>query len=472
MASKTKEQVSDQLKLYIKDLDSGIDTQSGSVVSNAFIEPQSELFELGYADLDNVNGSFNPANWASMSDYQLEQLASTWNLERKVAIASQAIVTFYKKSVPTGIITIPAGTIVTTLRGDNSNSLTFYSTSDAVLDNTKWNATTNRYEVDVVMTCSTTGSSTNIASSTIVNTSINTIDGCINKSASYGGTDVETNEALANRIAVASQGRVLGTIAGYQSLVNEIVGITDNAIVTAGDADAIRNTYGNEVDIVIVGDSPKSVIDEVSYSEQTKIVFSQQPVTSVNFVKNVTTGVVLPASAYTFIKDTSAPTYRSSRALDRITLDESSYFTIGDTIQISYITNGLVKETQDYLDLSANKIIGSNTLVREGVVDLVNIAFTVKSNSTKSASEVETELTDAVFQYINALQLGDPIEQSDIVFFLRSTFSYVDNIVVPFSTLVIRPTTPPYFTGTASDLYPSKFHVLRCDNTSIDITVI
>lgn len=472
MAGKTKEQVSDQLVIYIKDLDEGIDTQSGSVISDVFIEPQSTLFELGYTDLGNINGSFNPSNWANMTDYQIEQLATSWNLTRKSATASQANITFYKRDIPTSTITIPAGTIVTTTTGENSNSLSFISENDVILDNTKWNQTTGRYEVDVVMTCSSAGVDTNIASGTIVNTSISAVDGCINKSASYGGTDEETNEALANRIITASQGRVLGTIAGYQTLVSEIEGITDASIVTAGEEDSIRNTYGNEVDVVLVGETFESVIDEITYSEQTRIIMSKQPVKTISYVKNATTNIVLPTTAYTFVKDTSPTTYSSVDALDRIVINTLSYFSSGDIIQIAYTVNSLVQETQDLLDLPENKIIGSNVLVREGVKDLVNIAFIVKANSTKSATEMEQELTDATYQYINSLQLGGAIEQSDVVFYLRTEFSYIDNIVLPFSTLVVRPSTLPYFTGTAEDLYPSKFHYFRCDDTSIDITVL
>jgi len=472
MAGKTKEQVAEQLTTYIKKLDMGVDTQSGSVVSNVFIEPQSTLFELGYSDLDTINGSFNPSNWANMTDYQVEQLASTWKLTRKSATASQAVVTFYKRSAPLSPITIPAGTIVTTNTGEAITPLSFVSDSDVILDNTKWNQSTGRYEVSVVMTCSSVGVSTNIASETIVNTSLTTVDGCINKSASYGGTDQETNEHLANRIITASQGRVLGTIAGYQTLISTISGITDTAIVTADEDGATRSTYGNEVDIVIVGEVFESVIDEITYSEQTRIIMSKQPVKAINYVKNVTTNTVLPISAYTFVKDTSAMTYSSVDALDRIVINTPSYFSSGDIIQISYTINSLIKTTQDVLDLPENKIIGSNVLVREGIVDLVNIAFTVKANATKSTTEMEQEITDAVYQYINSLQLGDAIEQSDIVFFLRTEFSYIDNIIVPFSTLTIRPSTPPYFTGTAADLYPTRFHVFRADDTSIDITVI
>ena len=78
------------------------------------------------------------------------------------------------------------------------------------------------------------------------------LDDIVNYNACVCGLYIETNEQLGERIKESAKARLLGTIPGYTTLVNSFNQIVDSSVIDTSMPDYIRNTYGNEIDIVVI----------------------------------------------------------------------------------------------------------------------------------------------------------------------------------------------------------------------------
>ncbi len=123
---------------------------------------------------------------------QLEMLAQERGLQRKAAIKSQGVLTFSISSASLNDISIPKGTICSTL---GINSVSFVTKQDAVI-------TQGSLSVDVETEAESGGANSNTTAGTItvLVTQVQGVETVNNANAFTGGTDAETDNELRERL--------------------------------------------------------------------------------------------------------------------------------------------------------------------------------------------------------------------------------------------------------------------------------
>ncbi len=442
MAAKTKEEIAQSIIDLIQSYRPDADIATGTVLKDIVIDQVAEILEVNYDDLESIRKSHS-INYASeLSDSQVDDLAANWNLTRLVATAASGQVTFTKYSQPSTTIRIgnadgSGGVVVSTQRNTDGSYYSFITTETVYLTPTTIpNSTTGYYEVTAAVSASVTGTASNVAAGTIsVFSGVSNVDAVNNQYALSGGTDIETSTALILRIQTASQSRLLGTRPGYISLISEISGVEDVEVVTPNSSERIRSAYGNEVDIIILGDDIANTSETLTYSGASNIYIANTPVSSITQVAG-TTIIYTEGIDYEVVLDSTSETRNSNEALDKIVwLTGGSAPSLSSSYTVTYSYNRLVTTVQDELDSDENNLVTSDVLIRQGVEVLVDVELTAGIYSGTNSSYAETQIVDALTDYINSLELGDPLQQSDIVFYLRDNLSFIDNITVPFTKL-------------------------------------
>ena len=118
------------------------------------------------------------------------------------------------------------------------------------------------------------------------------------------------------------------------------------------------------------------------------------------------------------------------------------------------------------MDDPVNRIITADVLAKASTAVIVDIAFTATLLSGYDTNTTQIQIVDAITTFFSTLGLGDPVQQSDLVFYLRDNIPAIDNIILPFTTLCRRGSS-----GT-SDLTSAPYEHFILDNTSITVTIV
>lgn len=475
MSSKTKEQIAQDLITEIQTNVPDADTTIGTVLRDVSVDPVAATLELAYTEQDTIRYS-NSINYiSSQTDDQVDNLAANWGLVRLAATYSYGTITFRSITQPSTSIRIgnivgTGGVIVSTQKNTDGSYYSYQTTSTVYLEpTTPYNPSTGYYEVTAPIVSISSGLASNVSSgSIIVFSGLTGVDSITNILPTLGGSDTESNTTLGNRIIMASQARLLGTAPGYETLVSSITGVTDVAVVTSNDAEVLRNATGNEIDIVIVGDSitTGTQVEVFNNVSGLTIYLDSLPITSVNSIAGMTNGFVSGVD-FQFAPDTSSDYYNTNQSYDKIVwLNGGAKPFNGENYTISYSYNKLIGDVQAELDLTTNKLIASDVLVRQGTEVIIDISLTATIYSGTSKDYAQSQIVTALTTYIESLSLGSIIEQADLVFSLKTTLSFIDNIVIPFTKLCRRSVG----TGT-TDIQLKKLEYPIVDNNSFTITV-
>jgi uncharacterized phage protein gp47/JayE len=343
----------------------------------------------------------------------VEALASNSGLSRRRAMTSSGTVLVYRSSPLTTPVTINSGRkFFAPLLNQE-----YVATETIQITSMTWNATLSKYVFPVPVQSVNTGLNTVAATNQVtqLKESLTNIDGCTNIEPIVGGRDEESDRDLANRTKTALSSNNIGTKSGYRFMVLALDEVKDASVVGAGDSLMIRDMGdGGSVDIYITDPVPVQVSEtallgtnlvdlESSGPGTGPWVFtpSRQPI-----INNV---ALVSPSADSLDKDTSA--YAGSlRAQDTIT-----FSTNVDTMTITYFVNDNVNQVQEYIDDDSRKILGSDVLVKEASVVLVNISMKISVLSGYSRSVVQGNVQNAITQFISSLGIGVSLEQSDVV---------------------------------------------------------
>lgn len=159
----------------------GIDTREGSF-ANDMVSPISAELESSYNELDKLLLKMFLEN---LSSEDLERRCEEYGLTRKSGTLSEGFATF------TGVqgTVIPVNTLISTTTG-----LNYVTTIEGIV--------AAGGTVDIKIQSVDVGTKYNILANTIniINVSINGITSVINKESISGGTDIETDEELKNRL--------------------------------------------------------------------------------------------------------------------------------------------------------------------------------------------------------------------------------------------------------------------------------
>lgn len=400
----------------------------------------------------------------------IEKLASNYGKTRKQATAATGIVNFWR---PDAVgddeqdSIIPKGTVVASA----STGIQYQTTQDVYFRDYyyDYNFGTNGYMLDVPVKASVTGSvgNTVIGDITICISTVTGFPNVTNKNEISNGTDTETNANFIARMKLEISGTNIGTVNGIKSIVlQNFPAATSVEVISAGDdLMAPSRSDGGCFDVYVKG----------STLSQAQIEFNNSlvPITSLDLTNNMprpivagTASIVDEAVNVTAISDTTSIYAGSQKAFDKVIFSQP--LTVGShTLQYTY--NSLITDVANFLAQKEYNT-GANILVKEAQSVPIDIFLQVVSNvsTTASAADIKTSIVNNLItkikSYISALQIGESLEQSDII-----NLCYIDGV-----NRVVLPLT--YFkktSDTTKDVYDvievNKMQYITLGNLSITI---
>jgi uncharacterized phage protein gp47/JayE len=208
----------------------------------------------------------------NLIDNIFDQLAAQRGIVRETGTRARGEVTAYMTTRPVSPRFIALGTVVT------GGGMTFRTTSSATItssgSSTIYNPITGRYAVILYIQAETNGTSGNLTIGQIQNI----IDGppgvqVINEAPTFGGTDIESNLALATRADGVLSSVDTGTHRGYLQKTIEVAGVQQAFVVDSGDPlmqrdydPATGKHTGGKVDIWIRGENTATLSDVFAFS--------------------------------------------------------------------------------------------------------------------------------------------------------------------------------------------------------------
>lgn len=407
-----------------------IDTRTGTVVKEALINPPAAQFKESFDTLDTITLNQSVANSASMTTDALEKLGANVGVAIQPGTKASGFVRFVKFVSPLANIDIPAGTSVSTQITNASSIITFTSLSAVQLTPTSPAdpITGAQAYVDVFVQADVAGVGGNVDGGTIttLTSPIPGVDQIFNPDVFNGGSDVQSNAALAATIQARSQGRI-GTRPGYKDLILSNLQVQDVLVLGSGDADITRNQFGGAVDIVLLGSDIVNSTDTFAYTGQTSLKPTILPLVSVGslsgfdaFAAPVTfvgppTGVG-PGTDYDVVLDTTGPFAGSIQENSKIVLH---FVTAtpgpGTFLTLTYANNELVRTVQSFLADENNDVLGSDVLAKAGVQINAEVTAQIKVIPGFDPVAVVDAAEAATVAYFNALLLGVDVEVSQII---------------------------------------------------------
>jgi uncharacterized phage protein gp47/JayE len=433
----TRNEIIERLKQSITDYDSNVDVEYGPV-KDLVIDPMSEELRRVNDTIYHVFRIQSLQNVAEMSEDELDAIAYNWQIVRKEGTFSTGTCWFQTSAPPATDIEIPLHTVVATAE-INGIILTFYTTEVVVFlagqqyVGSYWNAAEEVYEIAAPIRAVATGPDSDVAAGGIVTiiSNIPTFSRIVNKEATFGGTERESNTRLAKRLMLAIQGVERASIEGLELWYEEQDGVIDASVIPAQDPIMTRSESG-AVDVAVLGTEFAEYQETVVFNNLA-VLFTKQPVKSVLSVIG-TSGAYEEGVEWVFVKDTTSGYAGSVRALSRIEWRAIDTLPpIGEAITITYQYDKMIIDLQELSEEDDNKFL-ADILVKSAEQIDVQCAFTIKVYAGFVQSNVRQAVKDAVYAYINDLKLGQDVEQSDLVFEIRKVAG-VDNVEIPFQVL-------------------------------------
>ena len=422
------------MKSFIRGKNSKLDTSEGTILNDVVISAPSQELTLLYQNVDTVAAE---QSIETATDDGLARLAGNFGLTRKAARKARGTVNFFVNNSPTSDINIPAGTVVATSQSSNTNAVQFATVRAAimygVLAGSYLNPSTGRYEISVDIEAVEGGLSGTVGAQNIsvITTPISGVNGVYNASATSGGSDIESQDALRIRIAARLSGNVIGTEDGYLSVVLANENVDDAAVVGHGDTD--RDVAG-AVDIFVKGRVSRYQQDSFSTAASTfpNLVLSKQPVltSGVNTVLSSSSGS-LGTGVWSLTKDTGAYA-GSTQGLDSVVWSTAQSGSLG-TVFVSYSYNGLIEDLQNLFAKTNKDVENVNLLVRWATEIEIDLTANVKIFAGYDSTDVVNQIRTDLATFFDALQIGDQVQQSDVVKAIVNVPG-VDDVQLPFVT--------------------------------------
>lgn len=479
MAIRSLSTIINDLVNYLKAKRPSVPTFVGTTTRDIIIEAPAQEFDRVYQELEHTQQLQSIEYASSMSTSELDDLAVNYGLVRLTGTQASGTITFQIRNFSTSssTVTIPIGTVVATQGSDTIPQVSFVTTQAVTFTPSQapsyFNPTTGLYERNGAILASSIGSASNVGAGTITKliSSVPGIDSVNNFSATTGGTDIESNEAFAARIQTKLSGNNIGTPNGIVNLIRTNSNVLDATVVTPNDSEMLRNEFGGEVDVYIVGESVASTSDTFLYSTTASQSFVplHQPVRSITSVMGLAGSsprTFVLNTDYSFVTDTTTLFNGSVFLQNRIV------FNIGGTnpdngtvITVNYTYNQLVESLQALVDDNSNHIVASDILIKEASRTLIDTTVDISLIPGYQTSTVTSAVQTAISTYINNLGLGDNIDKSDIVFAIED----VDGVdQVNLDTLTLEKNGVA-LSSTEQRLKISKTEYPRTDTITVNI---
>lgn len=400
-------------------------------------------------DVDTVKSNISEA---------LEKLASNYSKTRKQATAASGIVSFWTsdKSELNDKGSIPVGTIVasasTGIQYKTTQEVFFGENLNNVYTDTSFG--TNGYMIDVPVECTVEGSigNTVIGDITVCINAVTGFPNVINKSPFVNATDTELDVDFIARMQNEISGCNVGTVNGIKSVILQNTEATSVSVISSGSLLlAPQRRDGGCFDIYVKGGRETITTQNIPVNTSPINIYTAPDTWPKPIVAN-TASLVGNSIGVTVVNDTTSMYAGSQRAFDKLVF--SSTLPVSNTdyvVQYSY--NQLITDITNLLQ-SDEYNTGANILVKRAQPVPVDIFLQVVSYSTdadEKNSYVNT-LIQTIKEYIAAMQIGESLEQSDII-----NLCYIEGI-----NRVVIPLT--YFKKTA-ETSPAVNDVIEVNNT-------
>ncbi|EPZ47624.1 hypothetical protein N007_05040 [Alicyclobacillus acidoterrestris ATCC 49025] len=233
------------------------DYSSSSVIGVILAAIASVVDELTTA----ISVAQQQAYLATATGTNLDNKANDFGITRKQATYAQWTFVATKEVPSQSIITIPAGSLITTQPDSSGTGITYTVDTDTQLP-------IGSTKVNIPVTCTVAGTQGNIAVGTqlLWASAVPGIDGVEFDDSSNGtpAIDTETDDALRARALAAFKGLSISTTNWYTSTAESVTGVSSALVVPQGRGPGT-------VDIYIVGDGNTVPSDTIIANTQTVI---------------------------------------------------------------------------------------------------------------------------------------------------------------------------------------------------------
>lgn len=428
----------------ISERDPSLDTRVGAI-RDLQIDPVSEVLEQQnnrVVYLSTLN-SMKYADSAVPDD--LDDIVFNEGVVRWAGSRAVATVTFSRSSAPTSNLLIPLNfPVATPVDPGTGASVVFRviesKTMFASAPTAYFNADTGKYEIDVLVASVTTGITGEVGpyTITVMRRPLPGFDELFNREATTSGTGLETNVDLADRYLLHVAGSKPGVPAGLKrSILDNFSAVSDAYVVYGNDSYMTRQQYdAGAVDVWVLGSQTATKRYVTTYPGiETLIPMDRQPVLTITSVRDSLGNIFVKDTDYVVVTDTGEWS-GSTLAQDGIKFLSTATTlpaNLLDPITIDYNYNSLITILTSYYTQPEEYTMGQNQLFRWAQqVDLL-IEANVKVRSGNPA-DVQESVRTSIKNYINALKLGDDVEEFDIDSVVSRVYG-VDNFT--YTTLAI-----------------------------------
>jgi uncharacterized phage protein gp47/JayE len=439
---RTRQQIINDLVAAIKGRDTTIETGFGPV-KDIVIDPVSLVARELYLQIKRVFDVQFLKNAELMTIEELDLLGESLLIKRKGPRSATGSVFFLTSSKPVSNITVPAGVpLATTPVAASVGFQSFVTTRTAIFyaasADAFFNPGSGFYEFEVPIQAITPGASGNSAAGTIrtLQRQIPTIASVLNKSATSGGRDSETNTEYSRRIRLALLGTDKGTSGGLRRFGLNDSRVVDALVVQSGDPLLIREEQvAGAVDVYILGEEA-TVDQQPDVYTGLDIAFRNEPLifpSPVSQVSGSIVGVLTEGVHYFIVRDAILDGSAEARNLLRWNRGAVGLPSLGESLTIEYTYDKLIQDLQILLGKPENDVL-ANILFRFSTRVDTQLSAKVKAVAEANLSELEDNIRSAITSFVNTRGLGEALVPSDLDLVIRSVPG-VDYVFIPFTTL-------------------------------------
>jgi hypothetical protein len=452
----TVSQVIDSLKTAILAKRANTATQPGSVVNDLFLQPEGALISRERINLEWVSRTqdfsdtlgiktdtvfqqqYAAANGITLADVftkvsaAIDRLASNVKKTRLPATPSSGTVLYGRPQAPTVDITIPINATVQATNNQQyktTASVTMFA-AQAV---TYYNATLRLYVISVPVQSINSGSLTQALAGTTnkLITSVAGLTTVLNTTPISGGTDQETDEALAARAQLVYTGNNVGTPDGVKQLLLDNFAVGDVLVLPAGNPLLTRNGGIGVMDVYVRNRNIQAATEV--FGNYNDPLF---PTTGIRPTKQPATSLVSASTGLgVFVEDGVSTLSGSVKSQARFDFSGGAP---SFPVTISYTYNAIVEQCQQLLMQSGIALLGDQTyavllagsdilaqtekvLVKEALPVYVDMTAQIVVQAGLSKAAVIAQVQANLASQINSLPLGQTLYQSDVVAVIQDT---------------------------------------------------
>lgn len=410
----------DRARRQIRNLRPDIDTSPDSIVNRLHLLPAAIVTRMVFGQLDRVQGLQLLDN---LSGPDLDAEATNYGQTRQSGRRARGFVVYFTFTQPTSDISIPIGSIVSTDPVALGRSVQFRTMATRSLPGGASAAAffrrdTNRWETDPIPVEAIDPGIEGVVGEErikIMQTQITGIDGVTNPTATRNGWGTETDAELRRRIERKRLGAERNLRRGLESYVVDTFELPDAHAVRPDDADAERP---DGVDVWVIDDSTSEETVTLTHSKVIDLyALPKRPVLFVAGVAGASAGVLTEGTHWAFERDVSTPVRFSPRSLDRVRILSAGHTLLseGETVTVVFSIAAQVAAAQEALDAEDAALLTADVVVKRAIQWTLTVSavvtFFAGANSTQERERVRLALS----QYGSALELGAPIQGSDVI---------------------------------------------------------